>query len=160
MHVLMREDLLDRDYLARYTLGFKELAERVQHYPPETVASITGLAVEDIVRLAVEYGREQVSAIRVNFGLQRHAGGGNAVRAIACLPAFTGAWRHAAGGVLLDNAGSHSIDFAALDARHMIADPPPRSVNMAQLGRALNELDDPPIKALFVLRIESRRSRP
>ena len=150
MHVLIKEELIDRDYLERYTLGFAELAEQVRTFTPEYVAALTGFATDDVLRLAREYGGEQVSAIRVNFGLQRHAGGGNAVRAIACLPAFTGAWRHAAGGVLLDNAGSHAIDLAALDARHLIADPPPRSVNMAQLGRALTELDDPPLKALFV----------
>ncbi len=150
MHVLIEEDMLDRDYLDRYTLGFAEMAAQVKRFTPQYVASVTGLDVQDVLRLAREYGREQVSAIRVNFGLQRHAGGGNAVRAIACLPAFTGAWRHAAGGVLLDNAGSHAVDLAALDARHLIADPPPRSVNMAQLGRALTELNDPPLKALFV----------
>jgi anaerobic selenocysteine-containing dehydrogenase len=150
MHVLIKEQLIDRDYLERYTLGFAEMAEQVKSFTPQYVAALTGLDALDVLRLAREYGSQQVSAIRVNFGLQRHAGGGNAVRAIASLPAFTGAWRHAAGGVLLDNAGSHAIDLAALDARHLIADPPPRSINMAQLGRALTELDDPPLKALFV----------
>lgn len=152
MHLLIRDGLLDHDYIARYTLGFEALAERAAGFPPDRVAALTGLTAAEIERLAQDYGAERATAIRVNFGLQRHAGGGHAVRAIACLPALTGAWRDPAGGVLLDNAGAHAIDLAALDGRHLLPDParPPRSVNMAQIGRALTELVDPPIRALFV----------
>ena len=152
MHVLIRDGLLDRDYIERYTLGFEALAARAAGFTPERVAAITGLSAADVTQLAHEYGADRATAIRMNFGLQRHAGGANAVRAIACLPALTGAWREPAGGVLLDQAGAHAIDLAALDGRHLLPDPahPPRSVNMAQIGRALTELTDPPIRALFV----------
>ena len=150
MHVLIDENLIDQDYIDQYTLGYPALARRACEYDPVRVAGICGITAEDVRRLARAYGHTRASAIRVNFGLQRHAGGGNAVRAIACLPALTGAWRSHAGGVLLDNAGAHEIDFAALDARHLIPNPQPRLVNMAQIGRALTELEDPPIKALFV----------
>jgi anaerobic selenocysteine-containing dehydrogenase len=152
MHVLMRDGLIDRDYVERHTLGFEALAARAAEFTPERVAELTGLSAADVTRLAREYGADRATAIRVNFGLQRHAGGANAVRAIACLPALIGAWREAAGGVLLDQAGAHAIDLAALDGRHLLPDPerPPRSVNMAQIGRALTELTDPPIRALFV----------
>ena len=152
MHVLIRDGLIDHDYVVRHTLGFEALAARAAEYPPDVVARLTGLAADDVTRLAHDYGRDRATAIRVNFGLQRHAGGANAVRAIACLPALTGAWREAAGGVLLDQVGAHAIDLAALDGRHLLPDParPPRSVNMAQIGRALTELNDPPIEALFV----------
>ena len=150
MQVLIARKLIDRDYIARYTLGFEALAARAADYPPEKVAAITGLAAADIVQLAEAYGAERASAIRVNFGLQRHAGGGNAVRAIACLPALTGAWRVASGGVLLDQTGAHAVDQLRLDARHLLPSPPPRSVSMAQIGDALLNLTDPPIRALFV----------
>ncbi len=150
MHLLIRDNLIDRDYIERHTLGFDALAARAASFTPEVVAGITGLAVDDICQLAKDYGNEPLSAIRMNFGMQRHAGGGNAVRAIACLPALTGAWRHAAGGVLLDNAGAHAVDLAALDGRHLLPDPLPRTVNMAQIAQALTELNDPPLKALFV----------
>ncbi|WPB55040.1 molybdopterin oxidoreductase family protein [Xylophilus sp. GOD-11R] len=150
MHLLIRDGKLDRDYIDRHTLGFDALAERAAGFTPEVVAGITGLSVADIEQLATEYGAERRSAIRVNFGLQRHAGGGNAMRAIACLPALTGAWREVGGGVLMDVAGAHAVDLAKLDARHLLPDPPPRTVNMAQIGKALTELNDPPIKALFV----------
>ena len=150
MQVLIARKLIDHDYIARHTLGFDALAARAADYPPEKVAAITGLAADDIVRLAEAYGAERASVIRVNFGLQRHAGGGNAVRAIACLPALTGAWREAAGGVLLDQTGVHAVDQPRLDARHLLPDPPPRSVSMAKLGDALLTLTDPPIRALIV----------
>ncbi|MDB5819375.1 MAG: putative cytoplasmic molybdenum cofactor-containing oxidoreductase [Rhizobacter sp.] len=152
MHVLIRDGLIDADYIERHTLGYGALAARAAEFPPERVAAITGLPLEAVEQLAREYGGQKASAIRVNFGLQRHAGGGNAVRAIASLPALTGATREAAGGVLLDVAGAHAVDLAALDGRHLLPDParPPRVVNMAQIGKALNELTDPPIRALFV----------
>ncbi len=150
MHVLIRDGLVDRDYIDRCTLGFDALAARAATFTPDAVARITGLAADDIVQLAREYGSERRAAIRVNFGLQRHAGGGNAMRAVVCLPALTGAWREASGGVLMDLAGAHAVDLARLDGRDMIPDPPPRTINMAQLGRAMTELDDPPLKALFV----------
>ena len=152
MHVLIGEGLLDVDYIERHTLGYAALAERAAGFSPAVVAGITGLSASDIVALAREYGSERQAAIRVNFGLQRHAGGANAVRAIACLPALTGAWREPSGGVLLDQIGAHAIDYARLDGRHLLPDPkrPPRLINMAQIGRHLLELNDPPIQALFV----------
>ena len=152
MHVLIRDGLVDRDYVERHTLGYEALAERAAEYTPEVVAELTGLAAGDVVRLAREYGADRATAIRLNFGLQRHAGGGNAVRAIACLPALTGAWREASGGVLLDQIGAHAFDLPKHSGRHLLPDParPPRSINMAQIGQALTELDDPPIQALFV----------
>jgi len=152
MHLLIRDGLLDKDYIQQHTLGFDALAARAAAFTPDVVAGITGLAAADICQLAREYGAEPASAIRLNFGMQRHAGGGNAVRAIACLPALTGAWRLACGGILLDQSGAHAIDLAALDARHLLPNPlrPPRAVNMAQIGLALNTLNDPPIEALFV----------
>ena len=101
MHVLIAEDLLDHDYIERYTLGFEQLRNRALQYPPERAAHITGLTERQIVALARDYGAIKPAAIRVNYGLQRHAGGGMAVRTIACLPALVGAWRDPAGGVLL-----------------------------------------------------------
>ena len=118
---------------------------------------------DDVCRLARAYGAERASAIRVNFGLQRHAGGGNAVRAIACLPALTGAWRVAAGGVLLDQAGAHALDLAALDGRDLLPDPqrPPRTVHMAQLGRALHRArrSTDPGAVRLCLQSDGRRTR-
>ncbi|HZI84735.1 MAG TPA: molybdopterin oxidoreductase family protein [Casimicrobiaceae bacterium] len=149
MHVLIAENFLDRDYIERYTLGFDALEERVRDYPPQRVAEITGLAVEEIVTLAREYGTIKPAAIRVNYGLQRHAGGGMAVRTIACLPALVGAWRDPAGGVLLSSSGTYPVDNRALGRPDLIWNRP-RTINMSSIGDALLEATDPPIRALYV----------
>jgi anaerobic selenocysteine-containing dehydrogenase len=104
MHVLIAEDLIDRDYLAQYTLGFEELAERVRQYTPEWAARTCGITVQEVQQLAHEYGTTRPAAIRLNYGMQRHAGGGIAARTIACLPALVGAWRDPAGGIVLTTA--------------------------------------------------------
>jgi anaerobic selenocysteine-containing dehydrogenase len=148
MHVLISEDLLDRDYIARYTLGFEALRARVADHPPEWAAAETGLPAEAIERLARDYATTQPAAIRINYGLQRHANGGMAVRTIACLPALVGAWRHPAGGILLSTSGSFRYNLPALERPDLIRGRP-RTINMVRLGEALTEAD-PPVRALFV----------
>lgn len=150
MHVIFRDGLEDRDYLARHTLGEVPLRARVAEWSPERTASVCGLEPTAIVSLAREYATTRPSTIRLNYGLNRHAGGGMAVRTIACLPALTGAWRDAGGGVLLSTSGAFPIDEAALQ-RPDLAPPGTRTLNMSQLGRALTDPRlAPPVKALFV----------
>ena len=152
MHVLFDEGLEDRDYLERYTLGATELRERVREYPPERVAPITGLPAERIRELGREFGRARAAFIRVNYGLQRHFGGGMAVRTIACLPAVTGHWRRAGGGVQLSTSGAFQSNNAAL--QRLDLSPPSRTINMIRLGDALGNSDagvgGPPVRALVV----------
>jgi anaerobic selenocysteine-containing dehydrogenase len=148
MHVLIREDLIDHDYIQRHTLGFEQLAERVSEFTPETVADLTGVPTEDILSLARLYGTTRPAVIRVNYGMQRNTHGGMAVRTIACLPALVGAWRDAAGGILLSTSGSFGLNRAALERADLIRGEP-RRVNMVRIGEALTTLQ-PPIKALYV----------
>lgn len=153
MQVLIAEDLLDHDYIARYTLGFDELAQRVASCTPEWAAALTGLEADVIRTLAKEYGKAQPSLIRLNYGLNRCAGGGMAVRNIACLPALTGAWRHAAGGALLSTSGNFPKNGQALERPDLYPDAgrfPPRTINMSTIGRALLDEQAPPVKAVFV----------
>jgi len=149
MHVLIGENLIDRDYIERYTLGFEQLQVRVRDYPPQRVAQITGLAAEQIVDLARDYGTIRPAAIRLNYGMQRHAGGGMAIRTAACLPALVGAWRDPAGGALLSSSGTYPVNGAALERPDLIWNAP-RTINMSTIGDALLDADDPPIRALFV----------
>ena len=151
MHIIWRDGLQDDDYLARGTVGSQELRDRVTaEYPPERVAAITGVEVGTIETLAHRLAREQPSFIRLNYGLQRHFGGGMAVRTIACLPAIIGSWRYHGGGALLTTSGTY--DFAAGRlARPDLSPPGTRTVNMNQLGEALlGELPGPPVRALYV----------
>jgi len=149
MHVLIAEDLLDRDYIARHTLGFEALAERAKQYTPQWAAQICGLDPQVIVQLARDYGTVKPAAIRLNYGMQRHAGGGIAARTIACLPALTGAWRDAAGGLVLTTADFYGFDHAALERPDLLGDRRPRVINHAQLGEALTAAR-PPVKAVIV----------
>jgi anaerobic selenocysteine-containing dehydrogenase len=151
MHVLWRDGLQDDDYLNRYCLGADQLRERaLKEYPPAKVSAITGLPAADIERLARAYGTTRPSLIRLNYGLQRHAGGGMAVRTITCLPAVVGAWRDAGGGALLSTSKLYPFNAAALERPDLIP-PGTRTVNMVQLAEALNgELPGPPVRALYV----------
>ncbi|HMX21798.1 MAG TPA: molybdopterin-dependent oxidoreductase, partial [Accumulibacter sp.] len=149
MHVLIRDDLLDHDYIAQYTLGFPALAERVQDYSPARVATICGIQESEIEALAHVYGHGKPAAIRTNYGINRTAGGGMALRTIACLPALTGAWRHPAGGILLSTSGNYPVANAALERPDLMPTPRPRVINMSTIGHDLLNAQ-PPIKALLV----------
>lgn len=149
MHVIINEGLHDADYVANHTVGFDQLVERVQQYPPSRAAEICGIPAATITRLARDYATTRPSAIRVNYGLQRHRGGGAAVRAITCLPALVGAWRDAAGGVLLSTGDFYGMNTAALERQDLLAGRRPRTINTSSIGDALLEAD-PPIKALYV----------
>jgi anaerobic selenocysteine-containing dehydrogenase len=148
MHVIIGEGLHDRDYVERHTLGFEQLKERVKEYPPEKVAQICGITTEEVVNLAREYAAAKPAAIRVNYGLQRHYGGGMAVRTITCLPALVGGWRYPAGGVVLTTADFYGMDHKALERPDLIRSNP-RTINQAALGDALLSAQ-PPVKAIFV----------
>jgi anaerobic selenocysteine-containing dehydrogenase len=152
MHVIIGENRYDADYVGKYTLGFEQLKERVKQYAPQEVARITGLPAERIVAFAREYAATRPAAIRLNYGLQRHSGGGMAVRTIMCLPALTGDWRHAAGGAVLGTAGFFGMNDAKLERPDLLKlsrCPNPRTINMVAIGDALLQAK-PPIRALYV----------
>lgn len=134
MHELIANDWLDHDYIARHTLGWDQLRERALQWPPERAAEVCGIPVEQIRQLAKDYGTTKPAAIRLNYGMQRVRGGGNAVRAVACLPALTGAWRHRAGGVLLSSSGQFPAQRAVLQRPDLMSAQIPRTINMSTIG--------------------------
>jgi anaerobic selenocysteine-containing dehydrogenase len=148
MHVILAEGLHDADYVARHTLGFAQLQQRVQDYPPEKAAAICGIASAEITALAREYARTRPAAIRLNYGMQRHSGGGMAVRTITCLPALTGHWRDAAGGVSLSTGDWYGMNHALLERADLIPNKP-RTINQSALGDALTAAN-PPVRAIYV----------
>ncbi len=157
MHILVRDDLLDHEYIADYTIGFEELRQRVAEWTPERVAATCGITVEEVEGLARDYGatakRGEPVAIRMNYGVQRVHGGGMAVRNIACLPALVGAWRHAAGGVQLSSSGTFKKNLAALQRPDLLAKQP-RTINMTTIGddllRPASPEFGPQVKAVIV----------
>ncbi len=158
MHELIQNDWLDHDYLDRYTLGWEALKQRALQWPPERAALVCGISPEQIRALAKDYGAcassRAPAAIRMNYGLQRVHGGGNAVRLIACLPALIGAWRTRAGGVLLSSSGAFPVQRAALQRPDLLDGRTPRTINMSTIGDDLlrpgSPAFGPAIQALVV----------
>ncbi len=158
MHELIKNNWLDHDYLQQHTLGWDELKAHALQWPPERAAAVCGVPVAQIKSLAYDYGQCQVrnepAAIRMNYGLQRVRGGGNAVRAIACLPALIGAWRHRAGGVLLSSSGQFPVQRRALERPDLLAGRTPRTINMSTIGddllRPASDAFGPAVEAVIV----------
>jgi anaerobic selenocysteine-containing dehydrogenase len=158
MHELITHDWLDHAYIEQHTLGWPALKERALQWSAERAASICGIPVELIKSLARDYGQclvdQQPAAIRLNYGMQRVRGGGNATRAVACLPALIGAWRHRAGGLLMSASGHFPINKAALERPELRSGRLPRTINMSTIGDALLEETSndfgPKIQALMV----------
>jgi len=157
IHVIINENLFDADYVSRYTIGFEDLKARAQQYPPEKVAHWTGISAGDIRKLAREYATVRPSVIRVNYGIQRSDRGGMSMRAVTMLPCLIGSWKEIGGGLQLSLSGSYGLNREALEMPELMRKAlgrPARTVNMVQLGSALNSLIVPkmvpPIQALFV----------
>ncbi|HEV7921332.1 MAG TPA: molybdopterin oxidoreductase family protein [Thermoanaerobaculia bacterium] len=150
MHVIFRDGLEDHVYLDAMTIGWEKLRDRVlNEYSPARVAEICRLPVQTIEHLGRLYGETRPSFIRANYGLQRHGGGGSAMRAIILLPAITGTWDDVGGGCQMSSSGTFSLNAARLE-RSDLQQPGTRTINMSRLGEALTETDDPPVKAMIV----------
>ncbi len=157
MHVSTGEGLADDDYIARRTVGFADLKARAEEFPPDKVAAITGIEADDIRRLAREFAGQQPAAIRMGIVIERSPGGGQAARALSCLPALVGAWRHVGGGILFTPEFAFPVKWGDLIRPDWLR-PGTRIVNQWQLGAALTgDLGadpggglDPPIKSLMV----------
>jgi anaerobic selenocysteine-containing dehydrogenase len=162
MHVILREGLEDRAYIGEMTHGFDALAERARAYTPERVAAWTGMTAAEVEQLAREYATTRPAALRLNYGVQRSENGGTAVRAIAMLPALTGAWKHRGGGAQLSTSGGFEWNEKATRRPDLaLASPlgrPARTINMSTLGLALEMQGSgggdgpggPDVHALFV----------
>ncbi|MCJ2030600.1 molybdopterin-dependent oxidoreductase [Methylobacterium sp. J-043] len=151
MHIIIKEGLTDRDYIDKHTIGFDELAERCEAYTPEFASAETGIPVEDILKLTREYAKTPPAVVRIGVAVERHAGGGQTVRAIACLPALIGAWKHVGGGLLQLPIWAFPVNWPGL-MRPDLQPETMRVINSWTLGPALaGEMPlDPPIRALFV----------
>lgn len=151
INVVIAEGLIDKDYIDNYTVGFDELAKRAKDYPPEKVARITGISADDVRKLAREYATTQPSVIRIGVAVERHRNGGQTVRALTCLPALVGAWRHVGGGILQLPIWAFPMNWGNLMRPDFIT-PGTRVLNQWQLGQALTgEMKlDPPIESICI----------
>jgi anaerobic selenocysteine-containing dehydrogenase len=154
MRELVVNDWLDHDYIEKYTLGWDALRERAMTWTLSRAAEVCGIDESLIRELAKDWGTTQKAAIRLNYGMQRVKGGANAVRAVACLPALTGAWRDRAGGMLLSSSSNFNVNKIDLHRPDLLGSRRPRTLNMSTLGNDLNHVGGaewgPQVKALLV----------
>ncbi|GLW66803.1 molybdopterin oxidoreductase [Actinomadura rubrobrunea] len=149
----------DEEYIERHTLGWPEFRERIEAFPPERAARITGVPEEKIVALGELVARTRPTAIRATQGLQRHGGGAETLRTLACIPGVTGDWGRLGGGLTFSTSGHVKLNRAAL-FRDDLRPGPVRRLSMSRLGENLLELDDPPVMALFVIAANPAASAP
>jgi anaerobic selenocysteine-containing dehydrogenase len=149
LNVVLGESAEDREFIEAHTLGWDAFRARILEFPPDRVASICGLPEEAIVDLGQRLAHTRPTGIRIGIGLQRHGGGGMAVRTISCIPGVTGDWRHPGGGVSYDTRGFFGLNYAA-SWRDDLRRQDSRSLSMTRLGEGLLEVDHPPVKALFI----------
>ncbi|MBX7187744.1 MAG: molybdopterin-dependent oxidoreductase [Vicinamibacteria bacterium] len=152
MHVMVRDRLVDEDYVARYAVGYDALVSRVRDYAPSAVSALVGLPAGEIERFAREYATTQPSLLRPLIGLEHHRNGAMQFRALACLPVLSGAWRHRGGGLA---RSTHALQFGVLDMKSVempeVHKPGVRSLNMRDLGRDLCDSKlSPPVRALMI----------
>jgi anaerobic selenocysteine-containing dehydrogenase len=159
LHVVMQMGAEDRDYLEHHTLGWELFRERIFAFPPDRVARITGIAEDQIVALGRRLATTRPTGIRLTMGLQRHAGGGMAVRTITAIPGVTGDWQYPGGGAVYSTSSWFGGDTAALE-RWDLLPRPVRTLSMTRLGEGLLDVDDPPVKALFIYGANPLASNP
>lgn len=152
MHVMVRDQLVDEDYVSRYAVGYDALVARVREHAPADVAPVVGLSKEEIERFAREYATTQPSLLRPLIGLEHHKNGAMQFRALACLPVLSGAWRHRGGGLA---RSTHALQFGVLDMKSVekpeVHKPGVRTLNMRDLGKDLCDSRlSPPVRALMV----------
>jgi anaerobic selenocysteine-containing dehydrogenase len=157
--VIVDMDAQDDEYLAAHTVGWEAFRERILEFPPDRVAALTGLPEARIVDLGRRIATTRPTGIRCTMGMQRHAGGGNAIRLLYALPGVTGDWRYPGGGASYSTSGRFVADTAAL-FRDDLLSKPVRKLNMTRLSEGLLDLDDPPVKALVVYGANPMGSNP
>lgn len=154
MHVLFRDGLCDRAYMARLTEGAEALERHLASRTPAWAAAITGLSVGEIEAFARIYGMTRRSFLRVGYGMSRSRNGAVNIHAASCLPAVTGAWRHQGGGALFSSSGLFHLDTRLIEAPEARR-PGTREIDMCLIGRALTGdaealAGGPPVAAMLV----------
>lgn len=142
LHVVLAEGTQDEEYLAEHTEGWDDFQQEILKYPPARVAEITGIPEETIHSLGMRLAHTRPTAIRATMGIQRHAGGGTALRTLAAIPGVTGDWRHPGGGVAYSTSGHVHLN---IDTREDLLAEPVRVLTMTRLASEL-----PSVKCLWV----------
>ena len=154
MHVLLREGLADRDYLARCTDFSLAVERHLESKTPEWAASVTGLDSAEIIAFARQYGATRRSFLRIGYGFTRQRNGAAAMHAVSCLPAVTGAWQEKGGGALYGHSAIYGLERSFLNGLDRPV-PATRQMDMSALGAVLAGdpgalRGGPPVTAMLV----------
>jgi anaerobic selenocysteine-containing dehydrogenase len=150
MHLLVRDGLIDHDFVSSSVQGFEELKEKIlPDFSPAKVSSLTGLSKETLESMAKAYGAAKNPFIRIGSGLSRYGNGAMTIRTIVCLPALVGAYGKRGGGCFTGTSTAGAFAMNEI-LREDFMEKKTRIINMNRLGWALNELYDPPIQSLYV----------
>ena len=141
IHTIIEENLIDEDYVKLYTQGYNELKERAQDWSAEKASAVTGIEAKDIRELARQYAGTKSAAIRIGVALERHEGGGQAIRAVCCLPSLTGAWREVGGGIFAFPFWEHPYQFDKMCRPDWIPEGT-QVINNLQIGNVLTGQSD------------------
>ena len=154
MHLLFKNQWIDRDYLNQYTDDPAALELHLQDKTPQWGESVCDVSAAQIETLAKWYGHTAKSYIRLGIGFSRSRNGAVNVHAVSCLPALTGAWQHKGGGALLSTGDSFQLDetlIQGLDCERPLG----RILDMSQIGPILCGDDmalknGPSVKAMII----------
>ncbi len=149
----------NRAYIEQNSLGWAQFRERILEYPPVRVAKITGIKAETIIDLGRRLATTRPTGILTRMGIQRHAGGGMALRTIMAIPGVTGDWQLLGGGAVYSTGGYFKLNVSQL-WRDDLRPARTRSLVMTRLGEGLLDVNDPPVKALMVLGANPVASNP
>ncbi|WP_127092034.1 molybdopterin-containing oxidoreductase family protein [Aquabacter cavernae] len=154
MHVLFRDGLADRDYLARFASGAEELEAHLATRDPAWAAAITGLSVADIEAFARLVGETPRAYFRVGYGLSRSRNGAVNMHAVTCIPVVSGAWQHEGGGAFHSNSGIYGLRKSMIEGLDL-RNPATRALDQSRIGPILCGEEDalaggPPVKALLI----------
>lgn len=136
----------DTAFLDRHTSGAPELRAAAAPWTFARAAEVARIDTAQLERFARWYAETSPAVIRCGWGQERNRNGGAATMAILALPAVAGKFGVRGGGYTMSNSGSYGL---AAESWIDTPLPPTRLVNMNQLGRALTEYSDPPVKVLF-----------
>lgn len=149
MHVVLAQGKEDQQFISEHTVGWQKFRQRILEFSPSQAATITGLPAQTIIDLGKRLAETRPAGIRIGIGLQRHGGGGMAVRTISCVPGVTGDWRYPGGGVFYDTRGFFGLNWAAL-WRDDLRPRPTRALDMKRFGEILLQTSNQRVNALFV----------
>ncbi|MEM1315098.1 MAG: molybdopterin-dependent oxidoreductase, partial [Pseudomonadota bacterium] len=154
MHVLFRDGLADREYLARYSDAPEALEAHLATRTPEWASEITGLSVEEIEAFARLVGTTPRTYFRLGYGFSRQRNGVTNMHAAVSLATVTGCWQHEGGGAFMNNGHIYGWDKTVIEGLD-VRDPKVRMLDQSQIGRVLTGdaealRNGPPVTAMLI----------